>query len=341
MTHPAPAERRPRVVLALRPDLEPRLFDPALRASLAEVAEVAPVVLSDFGAPDAARTLAGAEVLLTCWGAPRIDAAALAAAPGLRAVVHAAGSVRGIVTDACWERGIAVSSATAANARPVAEYTLAMILLAGKKVLEFRENYREERRAHFWQVERPDVGNYGRTVGIVGASRIGRQLIRLLAHHDVRVLVYDPYLGAEDARELGVDLVGLDELCAASDVVTVHAPELPSTRDLIDRERLALMRDGATLINTARGSLVNTPALLDELATGRIHAVLDVTEPDVLPADSPLFTLPNVVLTPHIAGSLGTELHRMAASAIAEIGRYARGEAFAFPVLRQEIDRTA
>lgn len=336
-----PRPDRPRVVLAMRPDLEPRLFDPASRANLADVADVAPIVVSDAATPEAAGLLAEAEVLLTCWGAPSIDAAVLAAAPRLRAVVHAAGSVRGIVTPACWDRGIAVSTAASANARPVAEYTLAMILLAGKQALEIRDRYRAERRSYFWQLEYPDAGNYGRTVGIVGASRIGRDLIRLLAPHDMRVLVYDPYLSAEEAHELGVDRVGLDELCAASDIVTVHAPELPSTRNLIDRAHLALMRDGSTLINTARGSLVNTAALLDELSTGRINAVLDVTEPEVPPADSPLYTLPNVVLTPHIAGSIGTELRRLGASAVAEIGRYARGEAFAFPVLRKEIDRTA
>nr|WP_245594597.1 hydroxyacid dehydrogenase [Actinospica robiniae] len=332
---------RPRVVLAMRPDLEPQLFDPALRARLSETADVAPVIVSDAAAPVAATLLNEAEVLLTGWGAPCIDEAVLAAAPRLRAVVHAAGSVRGIVTPACWERGIAVSTAAAANARPVAEYTLAMILLIGKQALEIRERYRTERRSYFWQLEYPDAGNYGRTVGIVGASRTGRELIRLLAPHDIRVLVYDPYLTAEDAGDLGVARVDLDELCAGSDIVTVHAPELPSTRDLINRDQLALMRDGTTLINTARGSLVNTAALLDELGTGRINAVLDVTEPDVLPADSPLFTLPNVVLTPHIAGSIGTELRRLGASAVAEIGRYARGEAFAFPLLHAEIDRTA
>lgn len=336
-----PRPERPRVVLAMRGDLEPRLFDPALRASLADAADVAPVVVSDAASPDAASYLAEAEVLLTCWGAPCLDAALLAAAPRLRAVVHAAGSVRGIVTDACWERGIVVSSATAANARPVAEYTLAMILLMGKQALEIRDRYRAERRSYFWQLEYPDAGNYGRTVGIIGASRTGRELIRLLAPLDIRVLVYDPYITADDARDLGVTKVELDDLCAASDIVTVHAPELPSTRNLIDRERLALMRDGTTLINTARGSLVDTPALLAELTAGRINAVLDVTEPDTLPADSPLYTLPNVVLTPHIAGSIGTELRRLGASAVAEIARYVRGEPFAFPVLREETDHTA
>jgi phosphoglycerate dehydrogenase-like enzyme len=124
-------------------------------------------------------------------------------------------------------------------------------------------------------------------------------------------------------------------------VVSVHAPELPATHHLISRDRLAMMRTGATLINTSRGSLVDQQALTDELVRGRLSAVLDVTVPEVLPADSPLYDLPNVLLTPHIAGSLGNELHRMAAAAADELERYVSGLPFAHPVTAEEWERSA
>ncbi|MCI4085095.1 hydroxyacid dehydrogenase [Streptomyces sp. MMS21 TC-5] len=337
------ARRRPRTLLAMAPGLRSRLLDDAATRRLREVADVEPeFVLDDYAGPGAAAALAQAEILLTCWGAPAVDARTLAAAPRLRAVVHAAGSVKQIVTDACWERGIVVSSAALANSLPVAEYTVAMVLLSNKNVLRLREDYRAARG------RRPDrhqghgpIGNYRRRVGIVGASRIGRRVIELLAPYDLELVVYEPYMNTEQAAGLGARGVGLDELCRTCDVVSLHAPELPETRAMIDRRRLALMRDGATLINTARGSLVDGSALTAELTSGRLNAVIDVTEPEVLPADSPLYDLPNVLLTPHIAGSLGNELHRMADSAIEEIARYGAGLPFAHAVRREDLHRTA
>ncbi|MFI1283845.1 hydroxyacid dehydrogenase [Streptomyces sp. NPDC020858] len=335
--------RRPRTLLAMAPELRSRLLDDATARRLCEVAELDPeFVAADFAGPDAAGALAGAEILLTFWGAPAVDALALAAAPRLKAVVHAAGSVKQLVTDACWDRGIVVSSAAPANSLPVAEYTVAMVLLSNKRVLQLREEYRSVRgRHHDWHLRYGHAGNYRRTVGIVGASRIGRRVIELLRPYDLELLLYDPYVSVDQAGRLGVRRVALDELCRISDVVSLHAPALPETRSMIDRRRLGLMRDGATLINTARGSLVDGAALTDELASGRLQAVIDVTEPEVLPADSPLYDLPNVLLTPHIAGSLGNELHRMADSAIDEIARYAAGLPFAHRVRREDLDRMA
>ncbi|MEW2135788.1 hydroxyacid dehydrogenase [Streptomyces sp. NPDC005409] len=337
------ALRRPRTLLAMDPGLRPRLLDDDCARRLREVALVdLELVLDSFAGPQAAAALAETEVLLTSWGAPVIDARALAAAPRLRAVVHAAGSVKPFVTDACWDRGIAVSSAAPVNALPVAEYTVAMVLLSNKRVLQLREEYRSTRAVpHDLHLRYGHAGNYRRTVGIVGASRIGRRVIELLRPYDLEPVVYDPYLSEDRAGELGARAVGLDELCRISDVVSLHAPALPQTRAMIDRRRLALMRDGATLINTARGSLVDGVALTEELTAGRLHAVVDVTEPEVPPADSPLYDLPNVLLTPHIAGSLGNELHRMADCAVEEIARYAAGLPFAHPVRREDLDHTA
>ncbi|WP_369780226.1 hydroxyacid dehydrogenase [Streptomyces sp. R33] len=295
----------------------------------------------DHDEPELHRRLAEAEVLFTGWGCPPLDAGALERMPRLRAVVHAAGSVKHHVTEACWERGLLVSSAAAANAVPVAEYTLAAILFANKRVLESAHAYRAARAPIDLLRRYPAVGNYHRTVGIVGASLIGRRVMELLRPFDLRVLVHDPYADPAELAALGGESCALDELLRRSDVVSLHAPALPRTRHLLDAARLALMPDGATLVNTARGSLVDTVALTEELVAGRLHAVLDHTEPEVLPTGSPLYNLPNVLLTPHVAGSLGGELDRLAATAVEELERYAMGLDFRYAVDRGRLAYSA
>lgn len=330
--------RRPVTTLAMRAEMLDQLFDDRLRARLAATAEVDfDVVLTSFD--DLGEALADTEVLFTCWGVRPIDADVLAAAPKLRAVVHSAGSVKGFITSECWDRGIVVSSGAAANAVPVAEYALAMILLAGKRVFDMRRRY-AELKTYAGTREVGTIGNYRRTVGIIGASRVGRRVIDLLRPFDFEVVVADPFLSAAEADELGVRLVELDELMRC-DVVSLHAPSVESTRKLIDRRRLGLLPDGATFINTARGAIVDQDALLDELHSGRINAVIDTTVPEPLPADHPFYTLPNVILTPHVAGTIGVEVRRLAEWAIEEVERYAVGEPFARGVTREQWDRIA
>nr|WP_257002002.1 hydroxyacid dehydrogenase [Streptomyces sp. WZ.A104] len=336
MSHPAPSRRpRPRTVLAMSRETRAAVLAPGALDRIARIADLDPgLLVTDFDADDPAQRagLRDAEVLFTGWGCPPLGSAALSAMPRLRAVIHAAGSVKHHITQDVWDRGITVSTAATANALPVAEYTVAAILLSNKHVLHSARLYREERSRVNLLTRFPAIGNYRRTVGVVGASRIGRRVVELLRPHDLRVLVHDPYLDEDEARALGVERTGLDALVSLSDVVSIHAPELPSTRHLFDAPRLALMRDGATLVNTARGSLVDTEALVKELAAGRLNAVLDHTEPEVLPPDSPLYDLPNVLLTPHIAGSQGGELHRLADAAVDELERYAHGLPFAHGV---------
>ncbi|MEE1756071.1 hydroxyacid dehydrogenase [Streptomyces sp. SP18CS02] len=337
-------DNRPSVLLAMAPGIAERLFTDAHRARLTALSRTDPhLVAHDLAAPTPRTTaaLAEAEVLLTCWGATPLTPAVLDRAPRLRAVIHAAGSVRHHVTEACWQRDIAVTSAAGANALPVAEFTLAAILLSGKRVLGAARRYAELRAGHDWQRELAMAGNFRRTVGIVGASRIGRRVIELLRPFDLRVLLYDPYVTAEEAAALGAVPTTLDDLCARADIVSVHAPQLPATHHMIGAARLALMADGATLINTSRGSLVDEAALLPHLTAGRLHAVLDVTDPELPPPGSPLYDLPNVLLTPHIAGSLGNELHRMTDHALDELERYGRGLPFADPVSPEELSRSA
>ncbi|NED96115.1 hydroxyacid dehydrogenase [Phytoactinopolyspora alkaliphila] len=325
----------------MSPEYVPSLFPPETLARLRQVVDIDPArILQRFDEPDVQNTLAEAQVLITGWGCPRLDADALERLPKLRAAVHAAGSVKGHATPVCWERGIAISSAADANAAPVAEYTLAAILFAGKGVFEHRERYRRDRVFTLGDLY-GNVGNYGRRVGIIGASRIGRRVIELLRPFDFDVSVHDPYLTTADAAALGVRAVSLDELVATSDIVSVHAPATPSTRHMLDRKRLAKMPDGAILVNTARGSLVDTAALTGELVAGRLSAVLDVTDPEPLPAGSPLFTLPNVFLTPHIAGSQGNELARIGRAAADEVERFCLGRPLRHAVALADLETAA
>ncbi|MFF5183088.1 hydroxyacid dehydrogenase [Streptomyces sp. NPDC000345] len=336
-----PSAQPPRAVFAMDPVHLPLLFPAPLLARLRRTAEVDPaLVVRDFADPAAAPALAAADVLITGWGCPHLDGDALKAVPRLRAVLHAAGSVRPLAGEALWQHGVTVSSAVTANAVPVAEYTLAMILLAGKDVFTHRERYR---RTHSGPTpaETAALGNVGRRIGVIGASRVGRRLLELLRPHDVEVLLHDPYVDAAEAAELGARLFSLEDLLRHSDIVSLHAPDIPETHHMLDRARLALVRDGGVLINTSRGALVDHAALTDELVSGRLHAVLDVTDPEPLPAGSPLYRLPNVFLTPHIAGSLGNELERLGRVVVEELERLASGLPPAHEVRHADLARVA
>lgn len=334
---------RPVVVFAMDPVHLPTLFPADLLARLGETARLDDPNVScvgDFADARYAALLAEAEILITGWGCPPIDAAALGRMPRLRAVLHAAGTVRGLVTEAVWERGLLVTSAAEANAQPVAEFTLAAVIFAAKNVLGARDYYRQT-HSHLSSAQTAGVGAYGRRLGVIGASRVGRRVLELVRPLDLDVVVSDPYLSAEQAAGLGARLLELDELLASCDIVSLHAPDLPSTRHLIDRRRLALIGDGGWFINTARGRVVDEGALTEELVSGRISAFLDVTEAEPLAVDSPLYRLPNVLLTPHVAGSLGNELARLGAAAVTELERYSAELAPLYPVHQADLAHVA
>jgi phosphoglycerate dehydrogenase-like enzyme len=328
-------------VFAMDPVNLPGLFPADLIRRLGDLARLDPALcVRDFADARHAALLAETEVLITGWGCPPIDEAALALMPRLRAVLHAAGSVRGLITEAAWARGLLVTNAAAANAEPVAEFTLAAVIFAAKNALVARDHYRTE---HGYQTagQTARIGTYGRRLGVIGASKVGRRVLDLVRPLDLDVVISDPYLDAVQATELGAGLLELDELLATCDIVSLHAPDLPSTRHLIDRRRLALIADGGWFINTARGRVVDEAALTEELVSGRISAFLDVTETEPLPADSPLYRLPNVFLTPHIAGSLGNELARLGAAAVTELERYSAGLAPLHPVHQSDLAHVA
>lgn len=268
--------------------------------------------------------LADVELLVTGWGGPRLDRTLLSHATRLRAVFYGGGSVRPIVTDEFWTAGIRIVSAAAANAVPVAEFTFAQVTLALKHAHRFE---RAVRRLARFPSEPAAPGAFGSTVGILSLGLIGRLVAQRLSTLDVHVLAADPYVDAASAAVLGVELVGIEELFRRADVISVHTPSLPETWGLITEELLASMREGATIINTARGAVLDEPALIRVLRRRQdVFAILDVTHPEPPEPSSPLYSLPNVVLTPHIAGSIGLERRRVGRLVVDEVGRFVAGQ---------------
>jgi len=267
--------------------------------------------------------LPAADACITSWDVAPLDADIVAAAPKLRAVAHAAGSVKRFVSDAVWARGIQVTSAAPALARDVAETTLGLMIVGAKRIWPLAEHV----RAGGWRASPawPSRELHSSVVGLIGASHVGRHVIELLRPFQTTVLLYDPYVDEPAARRLGVQKVELAELAQRADLISVHAPSTPSTYHMIDRSLLAMMKDDAVLINTARGALIDEVALCDELGKGRFFAFLDVTDPEPPAPDSLLRRLPNVVVTPHLAGCID-DCSRLGEMAAEELRRFFAGE---------------
>jgi phosphoglycerate dehydrogenase-like enzyme len=266
----------------------------------------------------------GADVLVTGWGSPKLTKEVLDTAPDLKLIVHAAGTVKGIVCDEVWERGIVVTSGAPVIAIGVAETTLGFIISSLKN---FWGLSRSTREGAWNSPERAKCKElFGVTIGIISASNVGRHLMKLLKNFDVDIQVYDPVKSAEEIEVLGGKKVELKELFATSDVVTVHAPSIPATKGMVNKELLELMKDGAILINTARGDIINEAELIEELKRGRITACIDVTSPEPPAIDNPLRTLPNVILTPHVAGLANNGRYRLGRYAVDEVTRFVKGE---------------
>ncbi|NHD19398.1 MULTISPECIES: hydroxyacid dehydrogenase [unclassified Actinopolyspora] len=303
-------------------------------ARLRELAALGdPVSSAELSSAGVRRRLAEVEVLITSWGCPPLDAEVMAAAPELRAVLHAAGSVRGHVGEEVFDRQVLVTTAADVNAEPVARYTLAAVLWSGKKV-PFLFG-----RSDSWDGDRQVRMRDEQTVVVVGFSRVGRRVVELLREFDsYRVLVVDPVADPAEITAAGAVPATLEQALPQADVLSLHAPLLPRTRGLIGESELEELPPGAVLINTARGGLVDTAALERACRTRELYAVLDVTDPEPLPADSALHGLSNVVLTPHVAGSLGEETRRMSAAALEELERYVAGRPPRAPVTRRSLE---
>ncbi|WP_225497815.1 hydroxyacid dehydrogenase [Arthrobacter sp. M4] len=334
-----PPPRKPEVLLAMDADTLKSQFGEAELSRLHEAAAVGtPLATEELNSPEVRSRLAEVEVLITSWGCPPLDEDVLEAAPRLRAVLHAAGSVRGHVGEPVFRRGLLVTSAADANAEPVAQYTLAAVLWALKKVPFLAQDARRFRQDWSYRELRGELSGRNRTVAIVGFSRIGRRVVALLRTLETGpILVVDPYADPAEVLAAGAEPTELEDALVRADVLSLHAPSLPQTHHMIGEAELARMRPGATLVNTARGALVDGAALEHACVSGRLDAILDVTDPEPLPADSPLYDLPNVILTPHLAGSIGSETRRMTDAVLLELVRYAADLPPLSPITRENL----
>lgn len=331
---------RPKAAFLMDPTSQPLIYGPAELRELRALTELDETVIPFRDWSRHPEVLADAELLFSGWSAPLMDEAFLRAAPRLRAVFYGAGSVRYFLTPAFWARGIVITSAASANAVPVAEYTLGAVLLS---LRQFWGRSAQAKAGRGWgDHTRPIPGSFRATVGLLSFGAIARAVARLLEAFDVKVLVHCPYLQADEAAAAGVERVGLDELFERSDVVSVHTPVLPETIGLVNGRRVASMKPDATLINTARGVILNQPEVVAVLrARPDLHAVLDVTDPEPPQPGDPLLDLPNVTVTSHIAGSHGRDCQRMGHYMVEELKNYLAGRPLRWQVTREGLDRMA
>lgn len=330
---------KPRALVISPPKWESHVFPPQVLDKIHQSANCPWPIVNPAEWRTAGVSLREAEVIVTTWGMPVVNEEFLAAAPVLKAVFYAAGSVKGMVTDACWDRDMVVSSAWVANGVPVAEYSLATILLSLKRFWHFSRKMKEGVTD---QGDFKIPGCYRSKVGLVSLGAVGRSVARLLQPFDLTLLAYDPFLPEEQAVELRVNLVSLEELFQECDVISLHAPWIRETERMIAGKLISLMKEGATLINTSRGAIVAEDEMIEIL--GRrpdLSAILDVTDPEPPSADSPLRSLPNVVLTPHIAGSMQGECARMGDCMAEELRRFVTGEPLRYRITQPMLEKMA
>ena len=241
------------------------------------------------------------------------------------------------MTEHAWDREIAITSAYGANAIPTAEYALSQILFSLKRGWHFARTIEQQKR---YPSRKRAPGGYNSTVGIVSLGMVGSYVAKLLQGFDVSVLAYTSNEGKADS--LGAEARSLEEIFALSDVVSLHTPLLPETEGMISAKHLSLMKHEATLINTARGAIVRQRELIEVLRQRPdLYAILDVTDPEPPESDSSLFLLPNVVLTPHIAGSMGAECRRLGRYMVDELRRFLNDEPLRWSITRGDMARLA
>ncbi len=280
------------------------------------------------------------DILFSSWTCPTIDEAFLALAPNLKVVFYGAGTIKHVVTDAFWDRDIRITHAANANAIVVAQFTLGQILLSLKGVWSHIYHTKQDRA---FTAHRGFPGLSNSKVGIIGLGMIGCHVCRLLNPFDFEILAYDPYANQKTADDLGVKLVDLDTLFKESHVVSLHAPWTPETEGMITGKHFASMQPQTVFINTARGALVREDEMISVLQNRPdLVAVLDVTYPEPPIKDSPLYDLPNVILTPHIAGVIEqNETSTMGQVMLEELQRYLNDQSLEWEITRDRLSTMA
>ncbi len=324
---------KPNVFVAIRPELYKRLFSPAVDQQLRSAANLAfNTENRNLSATDLAAVIGSYDAMVSGWGTPAFTPEVLAAKGKLRLVAHSAGSVKHMVTEAFFNKGLQLTHAAAAIAPSVAEMSLIITMMMLRSVPQYMQLMRNNQPWDDASKVRTGIELAGTRVGVVGAGYTGRCFIQLLRAMNAEIWVYDPFLTDSRATEMGVKKVELHALLKECPVVSLQAPSTPETKHMIGKKELALLRDGAIFINTARSWLTDEAALFEALKTGRFIAALDVFDQEPLPADSPFRTLPNVYLTPHIAGLSTQTSFRQGKFMADEIERFFSGKPLQYQV---------
>jgi len=273
-------------------------------------------------------TIQNADIAITSWGNTTLHKEILDCAPNLKLIVHAAGSIKPIVCDEVWRRGIRVTGSPKPLGMGVAETALGFTLSASKNFYNLNANMHAAKP--FAEGKENIRELYDLTVGVIGSGWAGGHYLRLMQNFGVETLLYDPYCSAEKAEALHTTLCPLEEVLRRSDIISIHAPSIPETNHMFNADTLKMMKKDAVLINTARGSIIDEKALYEHMAAGNLkYACLDVFDPEPPAADNPLRTLPNVILTPHLAGLAQNGRLRIGMHAVDEIESFLAGKPMA------------
>lgn len=304
-------------------ELRELLFTPECRSMLESVSELDWVEEGVPYAPERLKQdIGGYDAVITSWGSPKLTAEALERAERLKFVGHAAGSLVPYIDPELFRKEITVVNANSALARSTAECAVALMMSASWRLPHYHDRLREDR----WRNNDETVmGLYGQSIGIVGIGEVAREVIRLLRVFNPTIRLHSPYCTPEEARELGVELASLHDVLAGSRIVSLHDTLTESTRGMIGRKELALLPDGALLVNTARAGLIDEQALLEELSGGRISAALDVYHREPPEPGNPLTRLPNVLCVPHIGAFSRYWKPRMGVMVAEDLRRFAEG----------------
>ncbi len=273
----------------------------------------------------------GVEVLITGWGAPKLDETVMARADSLRLVAHTGGSVNGYVTDAVYDRGVRVVSGNEVFAESVGEAVVAYALASLRRI----PYYATELSRGNWIGEFDNRGLLDRSVGLVGYGMISRYVVQMLRPFHCPLKVFSRHLSEEETARSQLQKASLEEIFATCDIVSLHSGMTPENHHMITRSLLESMKPGALLINTARGALIDEPALCQVLAARPdLTAALDVYETEPLPAGHPLEQLPNALLMPHQGGPTIDRRLAVTRSIIADIRRFLAGQPMSCEISR-------
>lgn len=276
----------------------------------------------------------GSDIIITSWETPAIDKEIIDLCPNLKGVFHAAGSLRPILTDELIAKeDVRMTASAIAIGEGVAESALAFAISACKGAFTMPRYT----RAGEWNAHNADevIDFYDINVGIISAGFVGRHMIKLLKNYHVDILLYDPTLTEEECVELGAKKVELNELLAESDVISVHAPGIPATNHIINKDNISLLKERVVIVNTARGTIFDEPYLIERLKECKgMFACIDITEVEPPAADNELRFLDNVNLTPHLAGTANNGRRRIALHICEEMDRFMAGEK-----MKTEVDR--